>query len=246
MHFTGIVWAGCHGGPVAEAPAASQVPALSGACLAIPRDAWHEAGGFSAPFFLYHKDVDLSLRLRSRGCAVGIEPAAIVDHNHEFSAYESKWRCLERNRWAVLIRNYPTSLLLLLAPALIATELALIPVSIAEGWWRHKLAATVDVIRWLPRLLRERRQVQAARTVSAAQFTAWLTPDLDSPFIAPAARLAPVCFALRTYWRAVRRLLGARDLPGFPSGPYLLSSDADREPEPTAPPAPPASSAGRR
>jgi len=227
VHFTGIVWSGCHGAPVSEAPAASEVPSLSGACLAIPREAWREAGGFSSPFFLYHEDVDLSLRLRSRGWVVGIEPAAVVDHDHEFSAYESKWRCLERNRWAVVVRNYPPALLLALVPALIATELVLFPVSIAEGWGRHKLMATVDLIRWLPRLLRERRRVQAARTVGVAQFAAWLTPDLDSPFISGAARSAPVCFALRAYWGTVRRLLGAHRLQGSSAGPYLLSSAAD-------------------
>lgn len=208
VHFTGIVWAGGHGRPLATAPPASEVTALSGACLAIPRRTWEEAGGFPERFFLYHEDVDLSLRLRLRGGALGIEPAAVVDHDYEFGAREQKWRWLERNRWAFLIRIYPGTLLALLAPALIATELALVPVSIAGGWGRQKLAATLDTIRWLPRLLRERRQVQATRTVSAAEFASWLSADLDSPFIAAAARSTPARLALRAYWRAVRLLLG--------------------------------------
>jgi GT2 family glycosyltransferase len=207
VHFTGIVWAGGHGRPIAEAPPAGEVPCLSGACLAIPRRTWEEVGGFPERFFLYHEDVDLSLRLRLRGGALGIEPAAVVDHDYEFGAREHKWRWLERNRWAFLMRAYPAPLLILVAPALLATELALIPVSIAGGWGKQKLAATADVIRWLPRLLRERRRVQATRTVSAAEFASWLTADLDSPFIGPAARSAPVRLALRTYWRAVRFLL---------------------------------------
>lgn len=209
VHFTGIVWAGGHGDPIGEAPPAGEVAALSGACLAIPRRAWEEAGGFPERFFLYHEDVDLSLRLRLGGGALGIEPAAVVDHDYEFGAREHKWRWLERNRWAFLIRVYPTSLLLLLAPALILTELALIPAAIAAGWGRQKLASIGEVVRWLPRLLRERRQVQAARTVSAAEFASWLTPDLDSPFIPVVARSAPAQLALRTYWRVVRLLLGS-------------------------------------
>ncbi|HEX7059870.1 MAG TPA: glycosyltransferase family 2 protein [Solirubrobacterales bacterium] len=208
VHFTGIAWAGGHGQPIAGAPGAGEVPALSGACLAIPRRNWEQVGGFPESFFLYHEDVDLSMRLRLRGGALGIEPSAIVDHDYEFGTGERKWRWLERNRWAFLIRVYPAALLILLAPALLATELALIGVSIAGGWGRQKLAATLDVLRWLPRLLRERRRIQATRAVSAAEFASWLTPDLDSPFIAGAARLTPVRLVLRAYWRLVRLLLG--------------------------------------
>jgi GT2 family glycosyltransferase len=208
VHFTGIVWAGGHGRPIAEAPAAGEVPALSGACLAIPLVTWHEVGGFPERFFLYHEDVDLSLRLRLRGGVLGIEPAAVVEHDYEFGAREQKWRWLERNRLAFLVRAYPTSLLILLAPALIATELALLGVSLAGGWGRQKLAADLEALRWLPRLLRERRDVQATRTVSAAELASWLTPDLDSPFISPLARSLPARLLLRSYWATARFALG--------------------------------------
>jgi N-acetylglucosaminyl-diphospho-decaprenol L-rhamnosyltransferase len=207
VHFSGIVWAGGHGKPIEAAPVAGEVPALSGACLAIPRSTWVEVGGFPERFFLYHEDVDLSLRLRLRGGSLGIEPSAVVDHEYEFGAREHKWRWLERNRWAFLIRIYPANLLVLLAPALIATELALIPASIAGGWGRQKLAALGEVVRWLPQLLRERRAVQETRRVGAGEFAAWLSADLDSPFIPAAARSAPVRLGLRAYWRVVRLLL---------------------------------------
>jgi len=208
IHFTGIVWAGGHGRPISEAPPAGEVTYLSGACLAIPRAIWEAAGGFPEHFFLYHEDVDLCLRLRLAGGVLGIEPRAVVDHEYEFGAREHKWRWLERNRWAFLIRIYPAPLLLLVAPALIATELALIPVSIAAGWGRQKLEAILEILSWLPRLLRERRQVQATRSVTTAEFAAWLTPDLESPFIPGIARSLPARLALRGYWRLVRAVLG--------------------------------------
>lgn len=207
IHFTGIVWAGLHGESLAAAPPAGEVAAASGACLAIPLAAWRRAGGFPDEFFMYHEDVDLSVRLRLAGGTVGIEPSAVVAHDYEFGANPDKWRWLERNRLAFLVRTYPAPLLALLAPALLATELALLPVAAAGGWGRQKLLANLEVLRRLPRLLRERREIQRARTISAADFAAALTPDLDSELISPLVRSAPARTLLRVYWRVVRLLL---------------------------------------
>jgi GT2 family glycosyltransferase len=209
IHFTGIVWAGGHGRPLSEAPAPAAVPAASGACLAIRIDEWRRAGGFPAEFFMYHEDVDLSVRLRMTGGTVGIEPTAVVAHDYDFSASADKWRWLERNRLAFLVRTYPGPLLAILAPALLATELALLPVAAAGGWGRQKLRANREFIAWLPRLLRERRALQRRRAISAAEFAAALTPDLDSDLIPPLVRSWPARLLLRGYWRLVRLLLSA-------------------------------------
>ena len=207
LHFTGITWAGGHGRQLDQAPSAGEVTVASGACLAIPAENWRRLGGFPGEFFLYHEDVDLSIRLRAEGHAVGIEPAAVVAHDYEFGANAEKWFWLERNRLAFLVRTYPGGLLALLAPALLATEVALLAVAAGGGWGRQKLRANLAFLCWLPRLLRERRAIQRERTVSAAEFASWLTPDLDSDLISPLARSWPARRILRGYWRAVRLLL---------------------------------------
>ena len=183
------------------------MPALSGACLAIPLETFRRLGGFPEPYFLYHEDIDLSMRLRLEGERVGLEPSAVVDHDYEFEG-PAKMRWLERNRWAFVLRVYPAPLLVLLAPALLLTELALIPVSIAGGWGGQKLLANLDGLRRLPWALRTRRAIQRQRSVSAADFAAWLTPDLDSPYFGRVGRSRLLRWALRAYWRVVRALLG--------------------------------------
>jgi hypothetical protein len=160
---------------------------------------------------MYCEDVDLSLRARLAGGRLGIEPAARVDHDYDFAKGAAKWRRLERNRWAVLLRDYPGPLLALIAPALLATEVALVAVAASGGWLGPKLLATADTARALPRLLRERRAVQATRTVSAAEFAAWLTPDLDSAYLGRAATFGPLRWALRAYWHLVTAALRAFD-----------------------------------
>jgi len=206
VHFTGLAWAGDHGKPLG-AIEPHEVTTLSGACLALQLETFHRMGGLPEPFFLYHEDVDLSIRLRLEGETLGIEPAAVVDHEYEFGG-PAKMRWLERNRWALVLRTYPGSLLALLAPALLLTELALIGVSISGGWGREKLLADLAGLRRLPWALRTRREIQRRRSISAADFAALLTPDLDSPYFGRAGRSRVLRLMLRAYWRVVRMLLG--------------------------------------
>jgi GT2 family glycosyltransferase len=213
VHFTGIAWAGEAGAPAPADGRAREVGFLSGACLAVPRATWASLGGFSPEFFMYHEDVDLSLRLRLRGGRIGIEPAARVDHDYRFVKGQTKWRMLERNRWATILRTYPTPLLVALAPALLALELALWPAAIAGGWGRSKALATVDLVRAMPRLLRERRAIQATRRVTVGEFAAGLTAELSSPYLGAIGRSRLLAALLRAYWAAVLALVGGIGAP---------------------------------
>jgi GT2 family glycosyltransferase len=207
-HFTGLSWAGQVGEPLGAANSEPrEVSFLTGACLAISREAWERDPGFANEYFLYFDDVDWCWRARLAGGRLGIEPSARVDHLYDFTKRRVKWRLLERNRWATVIRTYPRELLVLLLPALFLTELALPVIALRWGWLREKLQADLDVIRWLPRLLAERREIQRGRTISAAEFADHLTAELTSPYFGGVGRSRVLRAGMRAYWAVVRRLL---------------------------------------
>jgi GT2 family glycosyltransferase len=207
-HFTGISWTRQIGEPATAAPREpGEVAFVTGVCLTTTRAAWERSPGFPEEYFLYCDDVDYSWRVRLTGGRCGVEPSAQVDHLYDFRRARPKWRMLERNRWATIVRTYPRELLALVAPALVVTDLAILAVSFPGGWWREKLGSYADLARWLPRLLRERSAIQAGRVASAAEFARLMTPDLSSPYLGRAGKSRVLRTLLRGYWRLVMRAL---------------------------------------
>jgi GT2 family glycosyltransferase len=208
VHFLGFGWAGGHGTATAALDRAPrEVGFASGAALVVRREAWAQTGGFFEKYFMYGEDLDLGLRLRLAGWENGVVPAARVDHDYAFAKGDYKWFHLERNRWWTLIGDYPLRLLLLLAPALLAFELALLPIAARDGWLKAKLRAQGAVLRELPAMLRRRRAIQATARVDARTFAGGLTASLDSPFLATAHAIPGAAWLVGAYWRLVLALL---------------------------------------
>jgi GT2 family glycosyltransferase len=207
-HFLGMGWAGRCGRPIADAPREPEEASFaSGAALMVRRAAWEQVGGFDERYFMYAEDLDLGLRLWLGGFGVGVAPAARVEHDYGFEKGERKWFLLERNRWWTVLSDYPTPLLVLLAPALLGAELALLAVAARGGWLRPKLRAQAAVLRALPAMLARRRAVQSSATIDAASFARRLSSELDSPYLGPLAELPPLAAAQRAYWALVLRAL---------------------------------------
>jgi GT2 family glycosyltransferase len=61
---------------------AGQVEWVTGAALALRREAWEESGGFDEEFRFYGQDLDLCLRLRDAGWKVELIPDFHVLHHH--------------------------------------------------------------------------------------------------------------------------------------------------------------------
>ena len=209
IHFLGFGWAGQCGLPVTDGALPGHIAFPSGAALCVRREAWDALQGFDEAYFMYGEDLDLGLRLWLSGWEVGIEPRARVEHDYNFSKGAEKWFLLERNRWRTVLATYPGALLALVLPALLAFEVAVLPVAAHDGWLAPKLRAQRAVLRGLPATMRRRRHTQAARRISPAAFARVLTATLDSPYIAVPRWARLLTVVQRAYWRGATALLAA-------------------------------------
>jgi GT2 family glycosyltransferase len=204
IHFLGFSWAGKLGEPATSAAAVAEVASVSGACFAAHRDLWELLGGFAELYFAYHEDVELSLRCRFAGRSVRYVPGAVAEHAYEFSRNPQKMYLLERNRLLTWVTVWQTRTLLLLLPALVVAELAVVALAVRQGWLRHKLRGWWWLVLHLGWIRDRRRTNRRQRTVQDRDVVGVLSSTFANGPAAPAA-LQPANRLLDGYWSIVRR-----------------------------------------
>lgn len=207
VHFSGLAWAGGLGDHCELHAEDLAIPSASGGFFAIRSQVWEELKGFKPYYFAYHEDVDLSLRAWMSGYVVRYVHDAIADHHYEFSRNHMKMRWLERNRLITVLTLYPRRILLVLAPALVVVEVAILATSLNQGWLRDKLYGYAWILRHLKLIAKERRVVQSSLSRPPEHLVALLTGCIDPGRLERPAGMSILNRTLSSYWRLVTRLL---------------------------------------
>jgi GT2 family glycosyltransferase len=207
VHVSGLAWAGRFGEPADEIRALEDVPAASGAALAIRRETFEALGRFTPELFMYQEDVELSWRAHLNGLRVVVDPAADVFHEYDFGRNTTKLALLERNRLIFVLSAYSMRLLFLLGPMLLLGELAMLALAARRRWLRGKLGGWWWLMRHPRWLVRHRRETQRLRKVPDRELARFLTPALD-PKMTPVPRGTTALNRLLVwYWSLARRML---------------------------------------
>ena len=169
----GLAWARFQGGPTSRLGSEpEEVFSPSAGAGFYRRRALVAVGGFCERYFCYYEDVDLGFRLRLRGSRCLVLPDAVVGHvgsaltggqSSEFSVYHA-----HRNFVWTYVRNMPAPYFWWYLPAHVGANLASIVLFVRKGQGRIILKAKWHALRGLAATWRERRAIQATRTVSPA------------------------------------------------------------------------------
>lgn len=168
-HILGLPWRGGYGHPVPEDLKDGEVFAPCAAAAFYRRDVFVALGGFDPSFFCYCEDIDLAFRFRLAGhrciqlsgARVRHVGSAITGRTSDFTLYHT-WR----NRIWVIAKNMPFPAVVVFLPLhLLVLVYLLFRLRKTQGVDAMRRGAIAGV-RGLGAVLRVRREVQRARTVS--------------------------------------------------------------------------------
>ena len=142
--------------------------ACAGAAL-YRRSAFEQVGDFDEAFFAYLEDVDWGFRAQLAGWACVYVPTAVAYHVGSASTRREGrpdpffYGLPRRNDVWLVLKNYPAGALARYAPLVLANHLGLVYVAARDGMGRAHFAALWAAFAGVPRVLRQRRAIQARR-----------------------------------------------------------------------------------
>ncbi len=191
IHYLGMGYClGYHERRTSQATIPQSIAYASGAAVLYPTRVLKEVGLFDETLWMYHEDLDLGWRILLAGFRNVLAPKSVVRHRYEFSRSISKWYWMERNRIAVVLKNYRLPTIAILLPQLFIADLALFAYALKGGYWREKLKASL----WFftPRawsfILRGRREIARIRKMPDRIIFDSMTPiiayqEFEDPFL---------------------------------------------------------------
>ena len=174
VHYSMFTWAGDLGEPLPSDPHPFPVTVGSGALLAVRQPDWAALGGLHELLFAYGEDTELSLRMWLGGQAVVCVPAAVGRHDYVFNGTPGKLYLVERNRLVNVATIFQGSTLLVLAPALVLVEAAVLAAAVAGGWWNQKTRGYQWLWAHRHEIRARRHLIQATRKLDDADLFAHL------------------------------------------------------------------------
>ncbi len=136
---------------------------------------------FDEAFFAYLEDVDWGFRAQLAGLGCAYVPTAIAYHvGSATTRREGKpdaffYGMPRRNNVWMVLKNYPASALARSAPVLLVNHAGLVYVAVRDGMARAHWRALWAAARGLPRVLRQRRAIQAGRRVGRRELAPLIT-----------------------------------------------------------------------
>jgi GT2 family glycosyltransferase len=195
-----------------DIPLIKEISYASGAAFFVSAEMIRNFGAWDEDFFLYHEDMEWSLRLRAAGYRIIMASESVFYHKYQFARSIEKFYWMERNRYGVMLMFFRIPTLLLLLPIMLGLEIGLWIFSFINKYADKRVAVYKYWLRadhwklWL----KKRRRIQKIRTVSDRYLMSYAVSGIyfqdasvDNPLVNYIANPVMAMY----YWLVVKGLI---------------------------------------
>jgi GT2 family glycosyltransferase len=144
----------------------------TGAATLLRRSALKRVGILDELFFAHMEEIDLNWRMQIAGYRILVEPKSVVFHETGATLKSDSYYKMvlnHRNNLMMLLKNHSAITLCWLFPLRLMLECLTLAASVIMGQPKRSAAVAAgffNVIKYLPNIIRQRKQVQGLRSVS--------------------------------------------------------------------------------
>ncbi|MCX6799587.1 MAG: glycosyltransferase family 2 protein, partial [Candidatus Falkowbacteria bacterium] len=140
IHFLGFGYTDKYGEDDKEISGLPEIKGYASGCsFMIKKEIINKIEGYNEEYFMYHDDMEISLKVKIAGYKIFLASKSIVYHKYEFSRSVKMVYFMERNRYLIMFHFYGLFTLILLLPIILVTDLGMLFFSIYNGWFIEKI-----------------------------------------------------------------------------------------------------------
>ncbi len=210
IHFLGFGFTSAYGENDHEILGYPEIKGYASGCSFIIRAAiLDKIGGYNEEYYMYHDDLELSLKVKIIGSKIILAPRSVIYHKYEFKRSTRMIYFMERNRYLTLIGFYPGYLLILIALPGVIMDIGMLFFSALSGWFKEELKVYGYFfhLKNYAKILKERKKIQSFQTQNFSMIAKDFSGKIEFQEIANPVLKYLVNPAFNFYWQLVKKII---------------------------------------
>ena len=210
LHFLGFGFTDGYGENDRKIEGTPEIKGYASGCsFIIKKEVLDVIGGYNEEYYMYHDDIEMSLKTRLAGYRIVLAPRSVMYHKYEFSRSVRMIYQMERNRYLLMFHFYKIPTILVLLPAILIMDVGMLFYSLINGWIGVKLNVYkyfLKVDSW-KKIIKTRKEIKKLRKINDSQIVKNVVgkvefQEINNPVLKYIAN--PI---LNAYWVLVRKLI---------------------------------------
>jgi len=210
IHYLGFGFTGGYNEPDREINGYPEIKGYASGCsFIIRRELLNKIGAYNEEYYMYHDDLEISLKVKLAGYKVILAPLSVIYHKYEFKRSTKMIYYMERNRYLTLLTFYPTYLLALIVIPCLIMDLGMLVYSLLSGWFKEemKIYQYFFIFNNYDKIRVEREKIRFFKKIPFSNLAKNFSGKIEFQEIANPILKYLVNPCLDIYWRLIKKII---------------------------------------